>query len=504
MAILPLASFGQGFSHLLDFDSTADHGWHVFVEPTGDYFLFGEAINGNGPAYISNMEVSFDGSTILSRHSLTADMSQIYSTMSGQAVRLHNGEYLLPVTVQSGTTPIQSAAGLAKFNLNGDTIFVKAYTDTSLYFEYASSCTELPNGDYLLGSTHQLHQTQSYPSRIIRTDSNGNIKWSQSYQKIPSQFVTINTLQLLDANRILVGAMSTALIVFPLGYVPHNAPWFFVIDSMGNVVKDTVFGEPYWGGGSIWKDFNGGYYHVGWIDSFPNQDPSALEDAPGYIAHLDTNFQIEWITRFNFTDTPTGKRYISTARQLQDGNFILVGESYDDEFGWSRGWCAKVNQSGAIVWNHNYYLNPHYDNELWDVVERSDRSILLVGDSFNDTLPSWRGQKDIWLVSVDSNGCIIPGCDNGLITTIAQRNIAEVKVYPNPNTGYLILETGIERTGHFYLYDLLGQFVASYPITNAKTEIHIGLDIAPGVYIGRFAPSDGSGEATVRIVYENQ
>jgi len=504
VAILPLASFGQGFSRLFDYDSTYEYGWHIFIEPSGNYSIFGEATKGNGPAFITNMEVAADGNNILSKHGLFIDTSQIYSTESGQAAKLPNGGYLLPVTIQSATTPVRSAGGLAKYNASGDTIFVRMYTDTSLYFDNANACALLPNGDYLLGSTHELYPSTNYPSRIIRTDSNGNIIWARSYQKVPSEATIINTIEPLGPDKILVGAMSHNAVLFPFGYVPRNYPWFLILDTAGNILKDTLFGDPYWGAGAIHIDPYGGFYHVGWIDSFPELTANSLVNGPSYIAHLDTNFQIEWITSFGFIDSAIGKRYISVGRQLQNSNFVLVGESYDDPFGWARGWTAEVSHSGTILWNHNYYLNPHHDNELWDIAERSNGSLILVGESFNDTLPTWRQQKDIWLLSVDSNGCIEGGCDNGLaVHTILQWPTIP-RVYPNPTTGDFTLETVAENKGYFYLYTLLGQLVGSYPVKGSKTEIHMASAVAPGIYIGRFAPSDGSGEATVRIVYENQ
>ena len=75
-------------------------------------------------------------------------------------------------------------------------------------------------------------------------------------------------------------------------------------------------------------------------------------------------------------------------------------------------------------------------------------------------------------------------------------------IYPNPTNGNFTIRS--RGTGRFYLYTLLGQLVQSYPVTGLRTEMHMAQDMAPGVYMGRYEPADGSPETRVRIVYEKQ
>jgi len=44
----------------------------------------------------------------------------------------------------------------------------------------------------------------------------------------------------------------------------------------------------------------GGYIHIGEFNTLYTSDPSDIENFPGYIAHLDTNFRITWITTFSY------------------------------------------------------------------------------------------------------------------------------------------------------------------------------------------------------------
>jgi len=50
-------------------------------------------------------------------------------------------------------------------------------------------------------------------------------------------------------------------------------------------------------GGNVFSDKNGGYYHWGRKDSTLTPYPQAIDwngNYPGYVAHLDTNFKMDW------------------------------------------------------------------------------------------------------------------------------------------------------------------------------------------------------------------
>ena len=112
------------------------------------------------------------------------------------------------------------------------------------------------------GGARALNIPSYYPGLIIRTDSMGDTLWTHTYQIIDTQNVQVNSIIPLADGRIVVGAMSTYQVISgPPGYLPYdpNTPWFLVLDSTGNIIKDTLYGTAYGGGGTIYKDLGSGY-----------------------------------------------------------------------------------------------------------------------------------------------------------------------------------------------------------------------------------------------------
>lgn len=493
--LLPLSAYSQTFSGLYDCDSSFDWGWDVFQKNDSSYFVVAGAQKDYDALAVMN--VSSDGIYKIKQGRYPVGMSG-YTGDPGQAQHLANGGYIIPITLQ---TLNRSFGGIAKLDESGDTVFLKTYTDTTLFFDVVTTCTEMPNGDYLIGGSREANTPSDYPGQVIRTDSNGNIKWRRTFQKDPSEWTSVNTICPIGQNRILVGAMSTYPFYTPQGILVHNTPWFIVLDSVGNMWHDTAYGGNYGGGGTIYRDANGGYIHLGSIDSMPNPDPEAVENFPGYIAHIDTNFHIEWILRFNYTPD-LGKAYWSIARQLSDGDFLLAGDVYADEYGGSMGWLAKVSSTGNLLWSRQYVFDIHHFNYFRDVQEKSDKGFIITGASFSDSMPNWHQHQDVWLVSLDSNGCIVPGCNEGLVVKATNKDDMQIKLYPNPTHGEFILETS--SSGHFYLYTILGQLISHRTILRQSTTISIPDKMPQGQYFGRFESDKGNQESTFPILYEKE
>src|SRR5262249_18407448 len=158
--------------------------------------------------------------------------------------------------------------------------------------------------------------------------------WTHTYQKDTSQFVWIRNVIPLADGRIVIGAQSAYVAVDDTGraYFPyyHYTPWFLLLDSLGNILTDTLYGDKYMLDGSIcnslYDDKNGGYIHIGTYDTVVT--PFSTDDAnfPAYIAHLDTNFRITWITEFTYSAT-YGHQQAGTVVQLQDSSYLAVGET---------------------------------------------------------------------------------------------------------------------------------------------------------------------------------
>ncbi len=512
--VAPLSSSCQQFQHLFDYDSTYDWGYNIFLNNDSSYFVLGEAEKTNYE--LINMHLTAHGDSVLSKHSVSSDSASIYCGVVGGAKRLLSGGFISPVTTQFfWGTYRRSWAGIVRYDTAGNLSLARAYTDTSMYFDGMLSCAVTPDGSYLLGGFRSLNSNSNYPALLIRTDSLGDTLWTHTYQKNGSQRTRIVSIIPLNDGRIVIGAIST----YPedAGGIHHtifnhNLPWFLLLDGLGNIIRDTIYGNKYMTGinvGNLFPDRNGGYINFGFYDSLFSEYPDEIQNFPPYVAHLDSNFRMTWITDIGYTEH-YGNRHAGTARQLQDGNIILTGVVGINFGCHTFGWAGKIEeQTGRILWSHIYMSDSTKFAYLFDMVEKQNGNLVLAGSTLNDSLPIWHNDLDIWLISVDSNGCLLPGCDpdtsGGYMDTItAVKNIngegTSFYVYPNPTEGALIVKTF--GRGSFILSTLIGQQLIRYPVEKGTNNFFFPANLAAGMYLGKFIPDEGGQTKEVRIIYQ--
>jgi hypothetical protein len=491
-------SYGQYLNKLHDYDTTADWGMDIFIKDDGTYFVFGGAKDTWAPWSQMNMTISADGNTVISKRRLVDDSAGLYNGDYGQTKKIVGG-YLVPIVVQYPnyiTGYLYSKGGFIKYNNDGDTVFMKTYTDTSQYFERILNCDVMPDGGFVGGGGHGLN-TPTYPSGlVIRTDSVGDTLWTHTYQLHATQATEVNSVLSLPDGRIVVGLQSRYTVSTTDVYY-HFTPWFVLLDGLGNIIRDTVYGTKYGGGARMYKDSLGGFLHTGSIDSMATAFADDYENFPSYIAHLDTNFSIAWITRFTFIPG-IGHRYPASATQLRDGNYMVYGVVGRPMQMWA--WAAKVNRNdGNIMWCR-YYLSDSVNNAYFtDVAEKADGSLVFVGATMNDTLPSWHQVRDVWIVGTDSNGCPVADCDvPALVQPVAAQHLS---IYPNPTTGTITINA--PQAGEMVVCNIQGQVIMQMHVKKGATEMSLPSTTSAGMYICRYiADSGDKTPVVVKLIYQ--
>ena len=512
-----LMAFSQTFEQLYDADSTLDYGTDIFIRPDSSYMIIGHSEKATFQHHqLMTMTISDNGIYKTSVHLFPFGIGDCYTGNAGAAKRLGNGSYLAPITIQTASTVVEyrrnSTCGLAKFNADGDTVFVKTYNDTNTYFTVGYDCAVMPDGGYMLAGTLDsfVHPDSASINvgLLIRTDSNGNELWQRTYNKLPGLATNIRSVAPLDSNRTLIGA--SCVYITPEGggsFLTSKQPWFFIIDNEGNILRDTLYGlSPYYGE-YINVDKNGGYFIYGALDYYPDPDLGSVEDIPAFFAHLDTDFNMTWIDTLHYSHY-FGKREPYSIRQTRDSGYVMAGIVYTDLTDPSNpqpsGWTGKIDKHGTLLWNKYHAGDSTGADEIADVAERADGSLIFCGDAWNDSLPIWHIDQDVWLISTDSNGCLTPGCDpdtTDLTTSVPQVVAATtLLVYPNPSTGTLIIQTNSE--GDFYLYNIMGQSAGKYTVRTGETVISLSSSLASGTYIGKYILANGKDANEVRIVLD--
>jgi len=502
LSAMPIRSIAQYFEGVFDNDSTYDWGWCILGRSDNNYFVMGWSYSDNVGTYTTfDMVISRDGSNVISKNDIKIPGTfSVGPGNAGEIRQLADGGYLSPLDIQwrdTLTGHLYSAAGFVRFNGMGDTIFLKTYTDTSANFDLSGACAIMPDGGFIGGGARQVTAPTNYPGYIVRADSLGDTLWTHTYQYDTTQAATINNIIPLGDGRIVVGAQSTHYSFDGSESYLHNSPWFMVLDSGGNIIRDTVYGNIYGGGAAMYRDNLGGYIHFGTLDTFETDFVADFENFPFYVAHLDTNFRVDWITRLSF-DSYYGKRYIWKIIQLMDGDFLAEGDAGDTTYGGALAWAAKIDRSGNILWNQYYVSDSSQDAYFRDVTELPNGNLVFVGATFNDTLPAWHDRQDAWIVGTDSNGCVLPGGCNPLtgdgVKPVTLPSQDEFKVYPNPTSGLVTFSYNAPDGGDITITvtDLLGEKIMEQQPGNTSGSITWNAaNVAGGVYLYRASNAKG-------------
>jgi len=510
LTMLPMFCSAQYFQALFDVDSTQDWAQDIFLNPDNSYFTIASSFNSRTLKWeFASMTIAPDGLSIVNKKIITTNYYYPFPGIPGEVRKLPGGDYIVPFTLENPNIAYANLdAGFLKLNPVGDTIFIKTYFDTSLVGTELNCVTLLPNG-YILGGGSIGGNWNDYAAAlIVCADTSGDTLWTKSYLIDTGHYTMINTVEPIDNWRILVGATRDTRIFYPStgDVIDFNAPWFLVIDTNGNILKDTLWSyTDYWEhlvgveGGHLYKDKNGGYFHYGnKSDIVDYTDLNSLHNCPEYFTHLDTNFRITWIDSFPYSDT-FGERLIFRIMQTLDSNYIIYGGMAKTSI-LGYGWVAKISKNGNILWQRTYLSDSTQNAYLEALIEKPDGNLVFFGQSFNDTLPTWHNVLDVWMVGVDSLGCDVGGCEypTEVRGVGSGEREASFSVYPNPTDGELTIISSL--SGTFEVLTVTGQLVGEYAIAAGTTNLNLPAILASGIYMGTYRPDNGTKPTTIRLV----
>jgi hypothetical protein len=141
------------------------------------------------------------------------------------------------------------------------------------------------------------------------------------------------------------------------------------------------------------------------------------------MAKLDhLNGDIIWQSVYG---SPAYNTSLFAVKELPDGDLIAIGQSYQVTT-YGQGVFLKTNPLGDSLWMRHYYYADSLMNDgqgtLRDVMPTPDGGFVAVGavtqSASGNNPPSYN--RDIWVIKVDSMGCLVPGCDTvtGIISQV--------------------------------------------------------------------------------------
>ena len=134
------------------------------------------------------------------------------------------------------------------------------------------------------------------------------------------------------------------------------------------------------------------------------------------------------------TNANYGAMY-TDAYQKNDGSLVIGGHWGTQEIG-NNGFVQGYSLAGDSLWStrFTYYdsLGPSGFHFIWDLEPTSDGGMILTGEAWDTSQPA---PQNVWLVKLDSVGCLVPGCQSVGIAEQATNWQAALHVYPNPSAG---------------------------------------------------------------------
>lgn len=307
---------------------------------------------------------------------------------------------------------------LTRLDSNFNVVWKRSYAYDPTYWENPESFVETEDKGFLLfGYTSNNFDGVRY-WYLVKTDSVGNKLWQKKYFK-NSQQTAQGITKTLDGNYLLCGSVETIIT----GGVKEYQGWLIKIDPMGNTIWEKVYGSE---------------RHDYFVEAIEKPDSSIL--LMGY----------------------------------QTSERLTVNDA--------DGWIIKFDKNGNKLWeriynNYSVVRHQHPDDLLYSMKLTGDSGSIMAGYSYNPDLTN--PTQDLWILKLDSFGCLIPGCQGVGIDT-KRISIEEVLIYPNPAKNYIKLSHR-EKVDYYKIVDVLGKVIQEGYYTNE--EINLPKNISTGLYL---------------------
>ena len=430
----------QGFSRRYDpLVSDGQFGWCIEQIGSGQYVVIGNMPWVDSlyyPSSVVSLLLDSNGE-LIAEHRFEVPLKASYPGWSNSGVLLDNGR----IALCGGTQDSNDSNQVAIFWLGGDSEpigYVEIQPTPNDWIGYQLKSTP-DNGFILTGVTTATGIQDIF---LLKTDSVGNLLWWQTYGH-PTRLDYATSVDVALDGGFYVRARYPQQ---PDEYVQ----WTLHTDENGGLIWEHFFGLPVEAGfgvdGTLITSVDGGVVHAGGKFS----GGTDFEHWP-QLVKLDTSGNELWDKTYGEAVFGTG--FFSVAEVSSSGDLIACGQKWyqtDGGFPYRKGILVRANSDGDSLWMREYL---YYDSVLVDcqgvfrdVQPTPDGGFVVVGETrgnINGNNPPGLS-VDVWVVKVDSLGCIVPGCDDfsTVVTVQATNLMGALSVYPNP----VSLSNGSEHT----------------------------------------------------------
>jgi hypothetical protein len=266
------------------------------------------------------------------------------------------------------------------------------------------------------------------------------------------------------------------------------------LDSSGNTIwiYESPNTEQLWGANDLIKTKDSGWVVV---SGFGREEPinsisnRAIEEA--YIYKLDSARNFLWGKKF-YSEASTSASFVKVL-ELEDSSLVAFGRvehlypQPNPTHFIIHGRMVKLSPQGDSLWSREfeYLTTPDAKHYIYDVERTHDGGFLIAGEctGTGDSI-----YQQGWLLKLDGEGCLVPGCHLGLgVLPVGATARVKLSLYPNPTSDYLNIyyqNTSSKRDLTFSVVDVMGRVLDSYTTADIseKTYIFPVHNLEVGVY----------------------
>lgn len=424
---------GQGFSRRYDpIGSTGQFGW--CIEQIGDDQF---VVIGNMPwtdsLYYPSTVISFKldpNGELIEEHQFQIPLKASYPGWSNSGVVLSDGR----VVIGGGTQDLSDSNRVAIFWLgeNSEPIdYLEIRPSAHHWIGYQLKAT--PDGGFILTGVTTATGVQDI--FLLKTDSIGNVQWWQTYGH-PTRLDFCATVDLAPDGGYFIGGLYQQIP----GNGGQYVQWVLHADSLGGLLWEYFGGVPSYeaANAAVLATQDGNLVYAAALHGVGQN----ADDRP-QLVKLDTGGTELWNRTYGGEFYGTG--FFVVAEVPISGDLIACGQKWFTGLNvppYRKGILLRATSEGDSLWMREYLYSDSTvvdcQGVFRDVQPTPDGGFIVVGEArgnINGSNPPGLS-VDVWVVKVDSLGCIIPGCDD-LSTPITEQitNLKEaVTVFPNPTS----------------------------------------------------------------------
>jgi hypothetical protein len=379
-------------------------------------------------------------------------------------------------------TIIISLSLLALFSVNSiaqppNILWTQTYGGSSWDEAYNGQLTT--DGGYILvGGTHSFGAGNS-DVYLVKTNASGDTLWTSTYGGVGSDY-GLSVYQTLDGGYILTGATDS----FGAG---GDDVYVVKTDASGNATWTQTYGGSSGDyGWSVRQTLDGGYIIAAQTASF------GAGMADFYLVKTDASGNISWARTYGGSsgDWPY------CVQQTQDGGYIVTGETESFGAGNNDIYLIKTDASGDTAWTRTF--GGIYYEIGWCVQQVQDGGYVIVGDTYS----FGSGSYDLYLIKTNANGNA-----SWTQTFGGGLSDYGYWVEQLPDGGYILTGiTGSfgagAHDGYIVRTDSYGNELWTQTVGGTETENTFNVQQTPdgGYFVGGYTYSYGAGESDLYLV----